>query len=96
MKAYIYARTSTELQDPASQVELCQKYAEENGYEVKDVFIDRGYSATDDRPRFSKLNEALEKEKAVVIVAHIDRLFERDKDKFQEFNFKYEVKSVKG
>ncbi|GEM_PF-6340662 len=61
MRAVIYARVSTEEQAQKelsipSQIEICKKFAVQNGYEVIDIFIDAGKSGTtSEREAFQEL-----------------------------------------
>ncbi|MDH5305181.1 MAG: recombinase family protein [Gammaproteobacteria bacterium] len=59
MRAAIYARFSTDLQDPTSiigQIANCEAMAESNGWEVKKRYIDEAISGSDDtRPGYQKL-----------------------------------------
>jgi len=61
MRAVIYARVSTEEQAQRelsipSQIDICRKFAVQNGYEVVDVFIDAGKSGTtSERESFQEL-----------------------------------------
>lgn len=59
MRVVIYARYSSSSQREASieqQVEVCSKYAENNGYEVIKVYSDKAITGrTDDRPALKKL-----------------------------------------
>ena len=61
MRAVIYARVSTEEQAQRelsipSQIDICKKFATQNGYEVIDIFIDAGKSGTtSEREAFQEL-----------------------------------------
>jgi site-specific DNA recombinase len=60
MRAVLYCRVSTVEQTQnlslSTQEKACRAYAEREGYEVGDVFVDRGESAkTVDRPEFRRL-----------------------------------------
>ena len=78
MYAVIYARYSSDKQREESikgQIEVCRKYAEDNGYEIIDTYIDRAKSAkTDDRPNFLKMiKDSTKKHFQAVIVYQLDR-----------------------
>lgn len=60
-KAVIYARVSTEEQAEKeisipSQIDLCKKYAEQNGIEIVNIYVDAGKSGrSDERKAFQTL-----------------------------------------
>ena len=75
----IYARFSTDLQNPKSvqdQVRECQRHADQSGWKVIEVFSDMALSgATKDRPGFEALQAAVRAERFdIVVFEHIDRL----------------------
>lgn len=82
-KAVIYARYSCEKQTEQSidgQLDVCTKYANENGFDVVGIYIDRATTATNDnRKEFQQMlaDSALRKWEAV-IVYKLDR-FARNK-----------------
>lgn len=57
--AVVYARYSSEKQNDQSiegQLDVCQKYAAQNGLEIVDTYIDRAMSGTNDnRPAFQQM-----------------------------------------
>lgn len=57
--AVVYARYSSEKQNDQSiegQLDICQKYAAQNGLEIVDTYIDRAMSGTNDqRPAFQQM-----------------------------------------
>ena len=57
--AVVYARYSSEKQNDQSiegQLDVCQKYADQNGLEIVDTYIDRAMSGTNDnRPAFQQM-----------------------------------------
>src|SRR4051812_5571531 len=60
MRAVLYCRVSTAEQvanlSLSTQEKACRQYADREGYEVVEVFVDRGESAkTTDRPEFRRL-----------------------------------------
>lgn len=82
-KAVIYCRVSTveqaeEGNSLTTQEKMCREYALREGYEVVDVFIERGESAkTADRPKLKAMLEFCAQKKngvIAVIVYKIDRL----------------------
>ena len=78
MYAVIYARYSSDRQREESiegQLEVCREYAERNGYEIVDTYIDRAKSAkTDDRPYFLRMIKDSEKKHfQAIIVYQLDR-----------------------
>lgn len=80
--AAIYVRVSTDEQTKGysltTQIDACNRYAEERGYTVLYTFSDDYTGASLDRPALNNLGEFLGKEKvSVVIVYDIDRLARR-------------------
>lgn len=78
-RAAIYARYSTDLQSPSSitdQIRLCRKIAEDNGWQVVDIFTDDAISGgTHLRPGFQKLQQVAQNGGFDVIVSEaLDRL----------------------
>ena len=64
MRAALYARVSTDLQEKEgtiqSQTEALRRYAQERGYAIVAEYLDEGYSgATLERPGFDRLRDAL-------------------------------------
>ena len=57
--AVVYARYSSEKQNDQSiegQLDVCQKYAAQNGLEIVDTYIDRAMSGTNDnRPAYQQM-----------------------------------------
>lgn len=83
MNAVIYARFSSDNQSEESitaQIRACTEYAERNGYEIINTYIDRAFSArSDQRPEFQRMIcDSSEKSFNAVIVHKIDR-FSRDR-----------------
>ena len=83
MNAVIYARFSSDNQSEESvtaQIRACTEYAERNGYEIINTYIDRAFSArSDQRPEFQRMIcDSPEKSFNAVIVHKIDR-FSRDR-----------------
>ena len=77
--ALIYARVSTQEQSKGyslnTQVEACQRFANEHGYSVLDTFTDDYSGAALDRPELNRLREYINAKKVdAVIVYDIDRL----------------------
>lgn len=78
MKGVIYARYSSDNQREESiegQIRENTAYAEKNGIEIIENYIDRAYSAkTDNRPEFQRMiRESANKKYDVVIVWKLDR-----------------------
>ena len=74
-KVVIYLRTSTEDQEPENQKRECIRFAENRGYEVKEVLLERlsGFKQVD-RPKYEKIKEMARKgEIKAVIVWALDR-----------------------
>lgn len=71
----IYARCSTDLQDPSMQISELLEYCRARGFEVVGVFTDIASGSRDDRPELAKLM-ALAKQRKVdaLIVWKLDRL----------------------
>jgi site-specific DNA recombinase len=79
MRAVIYARISKDEQSKYSigeQISLCQKFMEEEGHEVVEVFIDEGFSSkTMKRPALQKmLGQIKDKKFDIICVWNSDRL----------------------
>ncbi len=77
-KAVIYARYSSHKQREESierQLEICHKYAEDNGYVVIGEYCDRAQTGkNDNRPAFQKMIEdARKKQFSAVLVWKMDR-----------------------
>lgn len=78
---YIYVRVSSEEQTKGfsidNQERVCLDYAKTQGYEVKEVFTERGKSArTENRPELQRLFKAIEADPpSAVICLKIDRMF---------------------
>ena len=82
-KAVIYARFSSANQQETSitgQLRVCNEYAERNGIEVIDTYIDRAFSGrTDNRPQFQQMLEDSKQENfSIILVYKVDR-FARDR-----------------
>ena len=78
MKGVIYARYSSDNQREESiegQLRECKAFAEKNGIQIIDNYIDRALSAkTDNRPAFQKMITDSSKEQFdVIIVWKLDR-----------------------
>ncbi|MFA5259040.1 MAG: recombinase family protein [Candidatus Pacearchaeota archaeon] len=75
MKAGIYARVSTKIQDVDKQVDELIDYCKRNNYEYE-LYVDKGISgAKDSRPEFNRLMEAVRLKKIdLVVIYKIDRL----------------------
>src|ERR1700693_1532166 len=71
----IYARCSTDLQDPSMQTVELSEYAQRRGLQVVGTFIDIASGATDSRPELNKLL-ALAKQRKIdtLLVWKTDRL----------------------
>ncbi len=86
LRAVIYARYSTDLQDPRSvddQIAFCRAFADRQGWEVVDVFYDRALSAATlaGRPGMLKLLSGLPLGQFDVIVAEaFDRIARSTRD----------------
>ena len=80
MRAALYARVSTELQEKEatiqSQLEALRKYAQDKGYEVVAEYCDEGYSgATLVRPGLDRLRDILGQGDFELLLVHSpDRL----------------------
>ena len=78
MKAVIYARYSSDNQREESidgQIRDCMQYAEYNGMQVVDSYIDRALSAkTDNRPNFQQMiKDSAKRLFDIIIVWKLDR-----------------------
>src|SRR5437867_11127035 len=59
MKVALYARVSTESQDPEVQLAALRTHVANRGWEIIDEFVDRGYSgAKERRPAVDQLMRA--------------------------------------
>ena len=76
IRACAYARTSTVLaQDPTLQLVTIKEYAERNGIEIVEEFVDQISGATSSRPSLDKMIKRLKaREFDAVIVTALDRL----------------------
>jgi DNA invertase Pin-like site-specific DNA recombinase len=75
MKAAIYCRVSTQLQDLVAQVATCKKYCEYQGLEVGHIFQEKVSGMKAKRPEYGALLKALRSgEYQAVVVFRIDRL----------------------
>lgn len=82
IKAFAYLRVSGRGQIDGDgfprQLDIVQKYAAANGYEIVEVFREKGVSGTtdwEDRPAFAELMVALEENGVkTVLIAQLDRL----------------------
>ena len=78
MIGVIYARYSSDNQKEESidgQLRECKAYAEKNGIQIVDTYIDRALSAkTDNRPRFQQMiKDSASKHFEVILVWKLDR-----------------------
>lgn len=88
LKAALYARVSTEEQAKegysiAAQISEIRKYAEQNGLEIVDEYVDEGASgkSISGRPQMKRLlKDANQQNFGVVIIYKIDRLARKLKD----------------
>lgn len=88
LKAALYARVSTEEQAKegysiAAQISEIKKYAEQNGFEIVDEYVDEGASGKSiaGRPQMKRLlKDASQQKFGVVIIYKIDRLARKLKD----------------
>ena len=88
MKAVAYLRVSTKEQAEegysiAAQQEACTRYAKERGWELADVYSDRGESArTSDRPQFQLMLRRITEDEQVryLLVHKLDRLARNIRD----------------
>lgn len=75
MKAGIYARVSTEDQDADKQVSICKEYAEKNGFDVYNIYVDVISGTTNSRPSFNKLLDDMRHYRfRAVICTKLDRI----------------------
>jgi len=97
MKAFIYARTSTNHTDPQDQVTACKKYAEQNGYEVSEIFIDAGFSGLNkERPSYQKLLNSLNDSNDYTVIAYSPGSISRDMADIMDIRRKCHIKTVTG
>lgn len=75
MRAALYARVSTDQQEPESQLHELRAYVEARGWSARE-YVDRGISgAKDRRPALDELlRDARRRRFDVVVVARLDRL----------------------
>jgi len=74
-QAIIYLRTSTDDQDPQNQLKACQNYAEREGYNVVDTYVEYGSAWKDqERPKYQEIRSRVAHESIDgVIVWAFDR-----------------------
>ncbi|MFX0561118.1 recombinase family protein [Tepidibacillus infernus] len=88
IKAALYARVSTEEQAKegysiAAQIAEIRRYADQNGFEIVDEYVDEGASGKSiaGRPQMKRLlRDANQQKFGVVIIYKIDRLARKLKD----------------
>ena len=86
MKVAIYARFSSDLQNPASvddQIRICQEHADKEGWQVLDPYVDRAISGASMmlRPGIQKLmRDASSGEFDIVLLEALDRLSRDQED----------------
>ncbi len=75
MKVALYARVSTESQDPEVQLSALRSHADNRGWEVVEEFVDRGFSGVKEkRPALDRLMRAAwDGSFQVVLVWRFDR-----------------------
>ena len=83
MNAVIYARVSTEEQAERgtsiqAQLIACRDYAEKKKYRIVGEFVDDCTGTTLDRPGLNDLQDALDKEKAKVVIVFTDDRLSRN------------------
>ena|GEM_PF-3363320 len=94
LKAAIYGRVSTDRQSELSieaQIEACERYCEQQGWDIYDHYCDFGLSATsaDKRPALQRMIRDAKAQCFNVVVAHkVDRAFRNMRD---YENVKYEL-----
>lgn len=99
-KAYVYVRVACVSQandfSIVNQKRTCLEYAKAQGYEVKDVFIDKGKSGYNtNRAELQRLFKAIETDPpAAVICTKIDRIFRNYKD-FCETRSNFKKQGIK-
>ena len=85
MKAAIYARFSTNLQNDEStedQARVCREYAQREGWEVASTYEDKGISGGDtDRPGYQKMLTAARADKFDIILCEdVSRLWRKESE----------------
>ena len=79
LKAAIYARVSKDddgerFQNPDNQIEPLKRFAEDMGWEIKFIFVDKKSGADSNRPEFKKmLAEARQHHFDILLVWSLDR-----------------------
>ena len=77
-RAAIYARVSTDSQTVANQVQELEEVASRSGWEVVEIYTDKGISGAkgrDQRPQFDKmLKDATRREFDIILSWSVDRL----------------------
>ena len=85
-RAVIYARVSTEVQEATgtsleSQVAACERYADQNGYTVVEVFQEARSGATLNRPMLDEVREMVRQGQVDAVIFYaLDRLSRDDTD----------------
>lgn len=75
MKVALYARVSTDEQNPLAQIGQLRDYAARNSYEIYAEYTDIISGTKDSRPQFNKLLEDMRQNKfSAICVTKLDRL----------------------
>lgn len=75
LRVALYARVSTKNQDPLNQVPVLERYAQERGYAVYQLYVDTASGCNPNRPAWRKLAEDAHRHKFDLVVAvRLDRL----------------------
>ena len=99
INAVIYARYSSDRQNEQSiegQIEICKKYAEQNGYNIINEYADRACSGKNfDRPQFQKMIcDSKSNEFQVILLYKLDR-FGRNKEETCIFRSLLKKRNIK-
>jgi DNA invertase Pin-like site-specific DNA recombinase len=74
-KAAIYARVSTTEQTTRNQVEICEKFCSDKGWDDPIIYCDTISGSTSSRPAFNQMMDELRKYKfRYLVVTKLDRL----------------------
>lgn len=91
--AVIYLRASSQEQSTQEQLELCKKRAEEQGYDIIQVYNDQGHSSLNNRPAYTEMIDFLNKNKDIIVITTEASRISRDTQEIAEFLNKYDLRT---
>lgn len=82
MRVALYARVSTDDQDPEAQLHILRGWAETQGYEVEE-YVDHATGRNTNRPAFKRLRaDVMRRHVGMVAVVRVDRAFRSAPDMY--------------